>query len=169
MNTSRRGFTLIELMVVVVMIAIMAAIAIPTYKAQIRRADQAAVQQEMLMLAEQLERYKSRSLSYRGFDPKYVYSQTTAMSSLNFPVGSSDDNKKYTITLADVSESTATTLLSTSSGLGQQWAIKAIPTKVNYLGFLATSSGSRCSKKYNTSNDLTNINAYSCTGSDTWQ
>ena len=54
-----KGFTLIELMLVIVIVAIFAAIAIPSYQAQIRRSDAAAVQQEIQKLAEQLERYKS--------------------------------------------------------------------------------------------------------------
>lgn len=151
-----KGFTLIELMVVIVIVAIFVAIAIPSYQAQIRRSDTAAVQQEMQKLAEQLERYKSRNFSYHGFDPKYLYGETTEMSTIDFP----SSNKKYTITLADISETTATTLLSSSTGLGRQWAIKAIPVNTQYDALLLTSSGIRCKNKYLVSNDLTNINAY---------
>lgn len=151
------GFTLIELMVVVVIVAILAAIAIPSYQAQVRRSDTAAVQQEMLKLAEQLERYKSRNFSYHGFDPKYLYGGTTGMSSIDFP---STANKKYTITLADISETTATTLLGSSTGLGQKWAMNAIPVNSGYEALLSTSTNIRCKNKYVISSDLTAISAY---------
>lgn len=155
--TKSKGFTLIELMLVVVIVAIFAAIAIPSYQAQIRRADTAAVQQEMQKLAEQLERYKSRNFSYHGFDPKYLYGQTTAMSTVDFPTTT---NKKYILTLVDTSETTAKTLLSTSTGLGQKWAITAIPVNTGYDALLLTSTGISCKNKYFVANDLTNINAY---------
>ncbi|KKC43726.1 type IV pilin protein [Acinetobacter sp. V2] len=151
------GFTLIELMIVVMIVAVFAAIAIPSYQAQIRRADTAAVQQELLKLAGQLERYKSQNFSYHGFDPKYLYGQTSAMSSVDFP---SSTNKKYTITLADVSGTDATTLLASSAGLGQRWAIRAIPETAGYDALLVTSTGIKCKSKYLVANDLTNINNY---------
>ena len=44
------GFTLIELMVVVVIVAIFAAIAIPSYQAQVRKAQAAQAQQEYSVL-----------------------------------------------------------------------------------------------------------------------
>lgn len=165
MMLKSKGFTLIELMLVVIIVAIFAAIAIPSYQAQIRRSDIAAVQQEMLKLTEQLERYKSRNFSYHGFDPKYLYGQTTAMSSIDFP---SSSNKKFTLDLIDISVSTPTTLLSTASGLGQKWAIKATPTNTSsYSTLLITSEGIRCKNK--TSSMVTNTSCNTTeNGSESW-
>ena len=47
---AERGFTLIELMVVVVIVAIFAAIAIPSYQNYVRRAEASQVQQEIQRL-----------------------------------------------------------------------------------------------------------------------
>jgi type IV pilus assembly protein PilE len=49
-------------MVVLVIIAIFTAIAIPSYQEYARRADVSMVQQEMQKIAEQLERHKSKTL-----------------------------------------------------------------------------------------------------------
>jgi len=67
------GFTLIELMLVLVLIAIFMVIAIPSYQEYVRRADASAVQQEMQKIAEQLARHKAKNFTYRGFDPAYIY------------------------------------------------------------------------------------------------
>ena len=56
------GFTLIELMVVVVIVAIFAAIAIPSYQEYVRRAVASQAQQEIQRLATLLDRHKARNL-----------------------------------------------------------------------------------------------------------
>ena len=97
-NKFNQGFTLIELMVVVVIVAIFAAIAIPSYQHFIRRANVAQAQQEMSKIAEQLQRFKSRNFSFKGFNAKYLYPNSSifdaSSQTLNF-------NSKYTITLVD--------------------------------------------------------------------
>ena len=60
----KTGFTLIELMFVIVIIAIIAAIAIPSYQQYMRRAEAAKVNQEMLRIAQELEKHKARNFSY---------------------------------------------------------------------------------------------------------
>ena len=60
------GFTLIELMIVVVVIAILAAIAIPNYTNYVRQSHRADAQSEMLRLAQALERCFTRHRSYEG-------------------------------------------------------------------------------------------------------
>ena len=62
-----RGFTLIEVMVVVVIITILAAIIYPNYQDYVRRSAMAQAQQEMQSIANQLERFKSKNLTYQNF------------------------------------------------------------------------------------------------------
>lgn len=62
--TKSRGFTLIEVMVVVVVIGILAAIAYPSYEQYIIRANRSAAQQFMLSIANRQEQYRLDARSY---------------------------------------------------------------------------------------------------------
>jgi type IV pilus assembly protein PilE len=53
----RRGFTLIEVMIVVVMIALLAAVALPSYQATIRKGRRAEARAALVTAAQLMERY----------------------------------------------------------------------------------------------------------------
>ena len=164
----QRGFTLIELMIVVVIVAIFAAIAIPSYQVYIRKAIAAKAQQEIQLLAEQLERHKGKNFSYLQFDPSYMYTDvsdkvigySSKMAMLNVPIDTNGSGIQYRVYIRDGSDPTK--LLSSSSALGQQWVILAeANSKVNMgsgctgcnsvqeqnYSFLLTSKGLRCKTK----------------------
>lgn len=63
----QRGFTLIELMVVVAVIAILAAVAIPAYQDQMRKARRGQAKADLVELAQRAERYHTVNNTYEGF------------------------------------------------------------------------------------------------------
>jgi type IV pilus assembly protein PilE len=62
------GFTLMELMIVLVIISILATIAYPMYTSQLENNSRLAAQGEMMSLAATLETYRAQNLSYGGAD-----------------------------------------------------------------------------------------------------
>lgn len=146
-----KGFTLIELMVVMVIVAIFAAIAIPSYQTYMRRADVSMVQQEMQKIAEQLERHKSKNFTYRGFDPNYIYDVPagTPLNSVTLPRGATGSAIKYTITIRDAEDPTK---LLTDASIppvirARAWTMKAEGSDTRNYDLLMTSTGLRCKNK----------------------
>ncbi|TVQ87912.1 MAG: prepilin-type N-terminal cleavage/methylation domain-containing protein [Chromatiaceae bacterium] len=66
----RRGFTLIELLVTVAIVAILAAVAYPSYSTQVDKARRATMQGELVRLAQFMERIYSENGRYNPDDQK---------------------------------------------------------------------------------------------------
>lgn len=69
-DSSRRGaggFTLIELMVVVAVVAILVAIAVPSYQEQVRKSRRGQAQADLVELAQRAERFHTVNNTYDGF------------------------------------------------------------------------------------------------------
>lgn len=142
----QRGFTLIELMVTVVIVAIIAAIALPSYQEYVRRQRLAVAQQEMQIIAGELERFKGKNFSYKGFNGNTFYTNfDTNTGTLQIPIDKT--NKTYTITLVDADSKLP---LTDGSSNGLNWAMMAIrntPVDQNNYDLLLRSDGKRCKTK----------------------
>jgi len=59
-----RGFTLLEVMIVVVIVGVLAAIALPAYQSQVRKSNRSAAQRYMMDVANREEQYLGSMRSY---------------------------------------------------------------------------------------------------------
>lgn len=96
MNLNRaRGFTLVELMIVVAIIGIIAAIAYPTYQNHVQDTRRATAQSELMELAQYMERLYTSNYDYRedGDDPDLPFDHS--------PRDNDQDNAFYDIDFED--------------------------------------------------------------------
>ena len=64
----RRGFTLIELMIVVLVIAVLAGLALSGYQKQVRKSRRAEAKQLLADLSQRQEKYRSNNATYGSCD-----------------------------------------------------------------------------------------------------
>jgi type IV pilus assembly protein PilE len=96
MKNMTRGFTLIELMIVVVIIALLASLGIPSYREYMRRTDRAEAKTALLQNAQFLERVRTMSNRYD------LDGGGAAITNASLPITQTPTNgaAKYTMTVA---------------------------------------------------------------------
>ncbi len=88
MNSRQQGFSLIELMVAVAIVAILAAIAVPAYDGVIRKANRSEARDELLRIAGQQEKFYTSNNRY-----------TDNPSVLGIPADGKTPHDAYTLTV----------------------------------------------------------------------
>ena len=139
LGPEQKGFTLIELMIVVAILGILAAIAYPSYQGYVKRTHRADMMSEMQQIASRIE---SNKINYKRYDRiplSSILSGTVAANgSTNFPT---TGTALYTVT---VTPNNTTTLTS------KDWLIRAVPitgTRMATDGNLTLNNqGQRCRK-----------------------
>lgn len=108
MKSGQKGVTMIELLVVMVIVGILAAIAIPTYRAYVIRSNRSEAKTALLATAQNLERCYTNSTPY-------AYNSATCTAAVTLPLTIAGGN--YVISAGAVADAaTMYTLVATPQG-----------------------------------------------------
>jgi type IV pilus assembly protein PilE len=147
------GFTLVELMIVVVVLTMLAAIAIPSYSNQIRKSRRSEAKSALLDLAGREERYMATNGTY-----------TSTPSNLGYSSFSGIGSGYYDIAITNVTAPTAPT--ATKAGIPATYTLTATVTTLgaqnkdtNCLAFQVNSLGQQTSYNTTTAGSMTTANA----------
>lgn len=106
--SSHRGFSLIELMIVVGIIAIVTAIGYPAYQSVLASGYRSTAQADLMGLASAMERHYSAQFSYEGAASGGADTGSPTVFSSFSPSTESEANKRYNLTIASVSDDGST-------------------------------------------------------------
>lgn len=95
----QQGFSLIELMIVVAIIGIIAAVAYPSYQSVIKDGYRGSGQSDLMALAAAMERHHSGTFSYEGAATSGGNTGSPAIFSSYSPASEPAENKRYNLTI----------------------------------------------------------------------
>lgn len=91
------GFTLIELMIVVAVIAILAAIAMPAYQDAIRKGHRGQAKADLLDIAQRAERFRTINGSYQDFTLSSLDEKSPRQGVARYEIGLVTDSTSFTL------------------------------------------------------------------------
>lgn len=149
---TQKGFTLIELMITLAIIAVIAAIAIPSYRQYIIRNAESQAQARLSSLQLELDKWRASTLTYKGFTPKKVdntFGYDDGDTVIYAPMGATASTAKYTITLVNGDGNSLATVPNgdlEAARNSTSWVMLAVPTDKaeGASRMLMTSTGQRC-------------------------
>jgi type IV pilus assembly protein PilE len=134
LSMKKNGFTLVELMITVAIVAILAAIAYPSYQDSIIKTKRAIAQGDLMELASFMERF---------FTENNQYHQTNAATpvAVSLPFSSKDD---YTYALTGTLNATTFTLQATPSAGTTQASDTCANLRLTNTGFKSATGAGDC-------------------------
>lgn len=138
MKKEETGFTLMELMIAVALVAILTMMAVPAYTGYTQRAARANAQADLMAAAGAMERYKSQNFSYAGATYGTGNKTVSGVSPLDAPAG----QQRYDVSIIFLNSAGAAItgtetiagfeLLATSTSTFAQGQTESL--KINHLG-----------------------------------